>query len=287
MVDFKMLTRMIAILAVLIILIFAVVIPFTKKASDIGESSVCSLKLFLTSTLQSATLGLVTPKTPSECKTKMIKITADMIKDKLDEAELAIEKYYSDSSKYAEAISFFKQDGESSRWEWALDKIIADELFNCWAFKAAFGSINTINLLSYDTVCLECAIIMFKDVEKIKEKIGIGKDFHKSFITDKNYIGSLGAFMRAETKGSQGSAYSEKTYAEWINNNFQLYPLIEVPFSLDEQYSVVYVMFRGYNDVPLFGNVQKTWLELKPSMLFGEDHTWFGNNFKKCEKILG
>ena len=149
-------------------------------------------------------------------------------------------------------------------------------------------------LESVSTNCLECSIIQFKDSKILKEKIGINTKKHKRpFIVDKNYIGSLGAFMRAEVKGQQQDKfYAEKTYDEWINNAYQFYPLKEIPFNLDQQLSVDYVMTTKTAtisfDEGVEVNVQKTWLELIPSAYLTMDKTlFFGREHKKCEKIIG
>lgn len=296
MVAWKTIIMMIAILATFIILLFAVVLPMAKSAVSAG-AGVCGLKLYMMSVAKSATLGLVMPNTPPECKTQIVKVTEGMVEDYLDYADVAFDKYDSDPKKYAEVLQYFNTQGpgrEASKWEWALDKVIADQLFNCWSLKAAFGSINTVALLESASInCLECSIIQFKDSKILKEKIGINSDKHKRpFIADKNYIGSLGAFMRAEVKGqSQDKFYAEKTYDEWINNAYQFQPLKEVPFNLDEQLSVNYVMttetFTISFDEGFDTNVQKTWLELIPSAYLTRDIIFFGREHKKCEKIIG
>jgi hypothetical protein len=287
--EFETLVKMLAILVALVVIIMVILIPVLKSASHLGETSTCSLKLFLSSALKKGTLGLTSIDTPPECATKIIRINEGLLKSHLEEAEIAIDNYYKDPVKYAEALQFFDRDCSSSKWEWALNKIFADALFDCWALKAGFGVIDTSSLIGSDTTCLVCADITFnqKDLENIKKLIKT--PCHRPFIADKDYIGSLGAFMRAEFKGSyDGSLYNARTYDEWINNNYQAYPLSLIPYNLDSQYSVVYVMTGDILEIPLIGRAQKSWLELRPHYLnlFSKGSV-FGREFERCEKVLG
>ncbi len=281
MVDMKMLVRIIALLVVLIVLIF-VVNDFLKGAKEAGESSMCGLKMYVASFQEQSTLGLITPKTPPECSAKFVQITPDKIEDVIDAGypELAIDRYYEDPSNYFEVLQFFKKD-EASYWEWAVDKLIADQLFDCWSAKAVFGAINTKSFLSSGRTCLLCSKIQFKDKHKIEEKIG--KPL-RPFIGDENYFGSLGAFLRAEKKGWRKD---DKTYDEWINNNYQYYPLKEIPFELDEEYAVVYVMTREEGLIPGVGLGQKSYMEFIPSDQLKNDYSKFGKVYKECDQILG
>ena len=290
MVAWRTLIMMIAILATFLILLFAVVVPYMEAAKEKGESAICGLKWYLTTAAQKGTLGLVAPKTPPECATRTITVDKKEIKKHLEEAKIAIDKYYSNTTYFAEVIQYFDPDSEASQWEWALDKIIADQLFDCWAYKAIFGSINTVDFLKAGTTCLECAIIEFDDVKDIKEKIGIGTNKHKKpYIRDKNFIGSLGAFLRTEyiglEKGDQIVAV--KTYDEFINNQNQFNPLIDIPYDFDRKWSVIYVMTRDYTIIPLYGRVQKVWMELWNSDYLTTESTSFGRYHQACEKILG
>jgi len=288
MVAWKTLVSMIAILAAFLILIFAVVYPFMIAAKEAGESGVCGLQLYLLSVKQKVSLGLALPKTPAECRAQVVRIDEEMVEQYLDYADEAFKRYEAEPEKYAEVLSYFDTNSEASKWEWAVDKIFADKLFDCWAFKAIFGSLNTIELLADKVVCLECSLIQFKDADLIKKKIGRPK---MPFIPDERYIGSLGAFMRAESRGYGKDA---KTYYEWLNNKYQYYPLIEVPYMIDKfsEYAIIYVMTQTPVDID-FGegvkiNHQKAWMSFLPSGDLTSDTSYFGRVHNGCEGgILG
>lgn len=282
MVAWNTLVRMIAILAAFLVLLFVIVVPLVEQASEIGESSSCGLKMWLFAIQKKVSMGLSTPKTPSECRAQIIVIDEDSISDNLDLAKEAIERYKKDPVKHGEALQFF-DDSDSSRWEWAVDKIIADAIYDCWSKKASFGAVDTTSLLTEDTTCLHCSLIKFDNVDKIKEKITP----KRPFIADKSYIGSLGAFLRAELVGLGNQ---KQSYDYWINNDYQFYPLNEIPYKVDSssEYSVVYVMTKDSQDIPLIGDVQKTWIELLPSKYLTSSYDFFfGRSHKACDKVIG
>ncbi|RLE48368.1 hypothetical protein DRJ25_00065 [Candidatus Woesearchaeota archaeon] len=285
---FKTLVGMITVIAAFIIILYSVAYPMTIKAKESGEAGVCGLQLYLLSVKNKVTFGLSVPKTPPKCRAKILTIDEKIVKEYLDDAEKAFKRYKADPEKYAEVLQFFDTESEGSRWEWALDKIIADQLFNCWAFKAVFGTINTIELLASDRVCLLCSLIKFKDAKKILEKIGQPK---RPFIAAEDYIGSLGAFMRAETRGK---GKETKTYYDWINNKYQFYPLVEVPYKIDpfSEYAIIYVMTKTPVDIDFGEGVtlehQKNWIEFLPSQYLTSEKDYFGRVHKPCEGgILG
>jgi len=279
--QMKFIVSIIAILAFFIIVLVGFIYPQMIKAKEAGESGVCGLQFYLQSMKKYS--GVSLPNTPAECEASDIVIDISKIKDYLDDAEESIDKYYDSPSVYHEALAYFEKT-ESSYWEWAMDKIIADALFDCWVLKGNFGATNTVELLSYDVNCLICSYIRFKDTNKIIEKISS----KKGFFANEDYIGSLGAFLRVEEKGyGTSDNYDKKTYSEWLNNNYQWYPVGEIPYLIGEEYAVSFVMSNKLGSIPLVGDFQKNWIDLRPSNLLTSNYDLFGKKVKACEKTFG
>ena len=281
--QMKFIVTIIALLVFLIIMIFFVH-DFITEATEKGEAGVCGLRLYVQSFKKYS--GVSLPKTPVECEASDIMIDKSLIKEYLKDAEKAIKKYHDSPSKYYEALMYFEKS-ESSYWEWAIDKIIADELFECWVLKANSGKTNTVDLFEYDTTnCLICSYIRFKDIDEISKHIAP----KKGFFANENYIGSLGAFLRAEEKGYGSSEnYVQKNYTDWLNNENQWFPVSEVPYLIrkDTPYAILFAMNTKIEYIPLFGDVQKNWIELRPSDKLTSKYIMFGNRGDACKKTFG
>ncbi len=280
--TFTTLVSIIAVLVVLIVLLIGVVYPMVKTTKEVGKSAGCALQLLLRSIPKKASMGLITIKAPPECKVKILKIDESMVKDYLKDAETAVKKYKASPDIYWEVLQYFDST-ESSYYEWALDKILADELFDAWAYKALFGSVDTTHLLETSNTCLLCTVISFD--KELRQKIRP----IRPFIANPAYIGSLGAFMRAEMKGHKLKGdLTDMSYFDWLNNNYQYYPIKEVPYSIGErdEYAIAYAMSNEPIELITGGEVQKSFLEFVPADQLTADKEYFGRVYEACDPII-
>ena len=272
----------------------ALIIPGIKTAQEAGESSVCGLQMMFKGLGSTFTLGKVKPADlPDNCRVNDVFIDEDMVEDYLDEAEEAIKKYRLNPQKYSEVLEFFDESDER-KWEWALDKVLAEQLFDCWARKASFGAVDTTDYMRSNLDCLWCAKIKFD--ESLRKKINP----KKYFVKGPPYIGSLGPFLRAEEKGYEfkGKA-TKRTYDAWINNLYQFYPLREIPYHLHlvdkkgkpDSWALVYAMDSHNFIVEVTGfTYQKSWMSFFPAKNLKKELYWFGSSMTEhnaCEEVFG
>ncbi len=129
------LTMIEVIVLLLILLIFALVFMaavLPKIQSALGSETIkCDWSLFLHAFSKVGGVAAI----PPECKAHRFTITKNDLERLVPDARKAINMYHEQPEKYAvsgvgvDVLQTFKPDG--GEWEWALDKLVADELKSC------------------------------------------------------------------------------------------------------------------------------------------------------------
>jgi hypothetical protein len=123
----------------IVLIIFLLIIPnFQTLFAGIAQKGGCQWSLLAHSLTKTPGLGFVT--IPAECKAKQLDITLDLLAKEFPAARKRIATYYDMTGtmytypKYEEIRKAFlnPRPTEDQLYEWALDKVVADEMKSCW-----------------------------------------------------------------------------------------------------------------------------------------------------------
>jgi len=122
--------RDLCILLVVFTIIFLGVFPkFKEKLVEAGEKSKCEWSILLASVQKFGTAGIA-EGIPEGCKAKMVSISMKDLEKGQKLAKKRIKEYIDKKEVYKPR--FFTNTDQDTLYEFALDKIIADELVDCW-----------------------------------------------------------------------------------------------------------------------------------------------------------
>jgi hypothetical protein len=120
-----------AVVGIVIIVMFAGVFPvFEKKAEASIEKGKCEITVLLSAVALKGSIGLV--EVPPACKMRRIDVTMDMVNSLSEFSAKRISVFQQLPAKYKDALSYFPDQSPNTLNEFAIDKIFADELDNCW-----------------------------------------------------------------------------------------------------------------------------------------------------------
>jgi hypothetical protein len=213
---------LLAALAFAALIIFAIVYPVVKEVIETeGEKGTCEWSLVMHSIAKLGDWSLI----PAECRANRIEIDLKYLERYHKEAKKRMEIYAKDQTKYAEIYKIFKDPKDPNMLnEWALNKIVATEMKNCWdqvlkgqlplfdqwwklyswgphreptdgevAFETWF---NVLKMHQPPVNCIVCSRIKFSD--DVRKKFG-----------SKNTIDSLDVWMRNNYPKIGGKSYYE------------------------------------------------------------------------------
>ncbi|MBN1644479.1 hypothetical protein JW851_00365 [Candidatus Woesearchaeota archaeon] len=120
-----------AMLAIVIVVIFLIVFPVIKDLFEKeGEKIACEWSLVFHSIAKLGDWSLI----PAECRAHRIEVNLEDLEKYKKEAEKRIKTYTDDPDKYGPILKYFnKKDDPAQLREWALNKIIAVEMKDCWS----------------------------------------------------------------------------------------------------------------------------------------------------------
>ncbi len=150
-----------AIVVAIIVVLFLMVFPaFRSTAEAAIEKGKCEITILLSALVQTGSIGAI--EVPPACKMKMINISMASLKNEYVYAQNRLATYNQNKEKYAEILEVLPKDKNEAVAEFALDKIIADELDDCWG-KVLRGKlpIYSNEYFSKRINCIICARIKF------------------------------------------------------------------------------------------------------------------------------
>ncbi len=119
-----------ALFALMIAVVFYLVFPVVKEVL-VGESEkgTCEWSLVMHSIAKVGDWSLI----PAECRAHRIEIDMNFLDSYKSEAKKRIKQYNANKEKYVEILPFFNNpDDEKQIRTWALNRIIAVEMKDCW-----------------------------------------------------------------------------------------------------------------------------------------------------------
>lgn len=128
-----------AILAIAIAVLFYLIFPVVKEALvGSAEESECEWGLVLHAITKMGDWSLI----PPQCSAQRPEISLSSLKEHEKEAKARINVYKKDKTKYAEILRFFNDPNNQNQVnEWALNKIVATYMKNCWTKKVSRGKL--------------------------------------------------------------------------------------------------------------------------------------------------
>jgi hypothetical protein len=121
-----------AIVAIVMLVIILGVYPvFKQKLGEAADTSTCNWNIFMAGIRKGSTFSIA-EGIPEGCKAKRIELTLTDVQQELGYARNRLKAINSDL-KYKDRAPSFSNNDEKTQYQFAMNKVIADELAGCWS----------------------------------------------------------------------------------------------------------------------------------------------------------
>ena len=121
-----------AIVVIVMLVVLLGVFPgMREKLAQAAETGTCDWNIFMAGIRKAGTLGIA-EGIPEGCKAKRIELTLTDVQRQLGYAKNRL-KVINTDPKYKDKAPSFTNDDEKTQYQFAMNKLIADELAGCWA----------------------------------------------------------------------------------------------------------------------------------------------------------
>lgn len=222
------LARIIAITVGLLVFIVILWQPIQNMTKRVGSQGECNWNLFISAAVRGGSLGFA--ELEPGCRAEYLTVDRQTLDPGTKSANKRIKKYHQNYESYGNAARTFSvseggQPTYDAKYEWSLDKLIAQKMTQCWD-KVWHGKLDFFeeNWVGQKIVCVTCSVMNFAG-----DLPGTLKD--KPII-------SLYDWMQAEP-------YYKQTYYQYVTEGTTIKPTPGLmAYSTQEPLAIVYIQSK-------------------------------------------